>query len=115
MAAFDADDSFLSAVSIVEIRLGIQKQERRDPPFAAALANWLNKEVLPGFQGRILPFDEATALLAGALPEPNLEPTPDVMIAATALQHGLQVVTRNVADFERLGVACIDPWRYAPG
>jgi predicted nucleic acid-binding protein len=114
MRSLEVEEAFLSSVSIMEIRFGIQREQRRDREFAAELSRWLNEVVLTGFEGRIIPFDLAAALGAGALPTPDKRPTADAMIAATALVHELQVVTRNVGHFEALGMTCIDPWRYEP-
>ena len=114
MLSFDAEQAFLSSVSIMEVRFGIQRERDRDAAFAAELSRWLDEIVLVEFAGRILSFDLSTALRAGALPTAERRPTADAMIAATALEHDLQVVTRNVAHFEALGVPCLDPWRYVP-
>jgi len=114
MRSFDAARAFLSSVSIMEVRFGIQRERGRDAAFAAELSRWLDEIVLVEFAGRILSFDLSTALRAGALPTAERRPTADAMIAATALEHDLQVVTRNVAHFEALGVPCLDPWRYVP-
>ena len=114
MRSFDAGQAFLSSVSIMEVRFGIQRERGRDAAFAAELSRWLDEVVLVEFAGRILSFDLSTALRAGALPTAERRPTADAMIAATALEHDLQVVTRNVAHFEALGVPCLDPWRYVP-
>lgn len=113
MRSFDVEQAFLSSVSVMEIRFGIQREQGRDPEFAAELSRWLDDVVLAGFEGRVLPFDLVAALRAGALPTADKRPTADAMIAATALAHDLQVVTRNVAHFKMLGAACLDPWRYA--
>jgi len=114
MRSFDAGQAFLSSVSIMEVRFGIQRERGRDAAFAAELSRWLDEVVLVEFAGRILSFDLSTALRAGALPTAERRPSADAMIAATALEHDLQVVTRNVAHFEALGVPCLDPWRYVP-
>ena len=119
MRDFDVNEAFLSSISIMELRFGIQREMHRDPEFAADLARWLNEVVLPEFADRILSFDLAVALRAGGLPTPEKRPTADAMIAdamiaATALEHNLQVVTRNIAYFEALGAPCLDPWRYMP-
>jgi predicted nucleic acid-binding protein len=110
---FDMENAFLSAVSVMEIRFGIQREQGSDPEFADELSRWLNEVVLTEFAGRILPFDLPIAIRAGALPTADKRPSADTMIAATALEHHLQVVTRNTAHFDALGVACLDPWRYA--
>jgi predicted nucleic acid-binding protein len=114
MRDFVVEEAFLSSVSIMEIRFGIQREQRRDQEFASDLSRWLNEVVLTEFAGRILSFDLAVAIRAGALSTADKRPSADAMIAATALEHDLQVVTRNVAHFEALGVACLDPWRYSP-
>ena len=113
--AFDVEEAFISAVSIMEIRFGIQREAARDRDFAADLSRWLEEVVLAGFAERILPFDLAVALCAGALPTAERRPTADAMIAATAVEHGLTVVTRNLAHFQVLGVECLNPWRYEAG
>jgi len=112
MRSFERDQAFLSTVSIMEIRFGIQREERHDRAFAADLSRWLNEVVLAEFEARIIPFDLATAIRAGAMPTADRRPSADAMIAATALVHELSVVTRNVAHFESLGVVCIDPWQF---
>lgn len=115
MRSFERDQAFLSSVSIMEIRFGIQREERYDRAFAVDLSRWLNDVVLAEFEARIIPFDLATAMRAGALPTADKRPSADAMIAATALERQLQVVTRNISHFEALGVPCLDPWRYSAG
>ncbi|MGE0005249.1 MAG: type II toxin-antitoxin system VapC family toxin [Parvibaculaceae bacterium] len=110
---FGMSDAFLSSVTIMEIRFGIQNEQSRNPAFAVALERWLKEIVLIGFADRIIPFDLAIALRAGALTTPNRRPSIDAMIAATAIELKLHVATRNVAHFEPLGVTCLNPWRYA--
>lgn len=113
MSSFDVAQAFLSSVSVMEIRFGIERERRRDGEFAAELSRWLEEVVLTEFAGRILAFDLPTALRAGTLPTAEKRPTADSMIAATAQEHDLQVVTRNVSHFEALGVSCVNPWRYS--
>lgn len=108
---FDMKDAFLSSVTIMEIQFGIQREQKRNPAFAVDLERWLKDIILVEFADRIIPFDLTIALRAGTLSAPDRRPTVDAMIAATALEKHLHVVTRNVTHFEPLGVPCLDPWR----
>jgi predicted nucleic acid-binding protein len=106
----DAADLYLSAISIQELEIGVLLAERRDPSRGAVSRAWLNAQVLPAFSGRILAVDTAVALRGARLHVPDPRPVRDALIAATALVHGMTVVTRNVADFEPTGVPILNPW-----
>ena len=101
---------FVSVVTIQELEIGIQFALRRDAIKGELLRNWMDKHVLPAFEGRILSVDLAVAQQSAALHVPNPRPVRDGLIAATELVHGLTMVTRNVADFEPCGVKLINPW-----
>ena len=100
---------FLSAISILELELGIRALERRVPPQGSALRSWLSS-VRVAFAGRILPFAESTAPICASLHVPDPRSERDAMIAATAIEHGFTVVTRNVSDFVDTGVTLFNPW-----
>jgi toxin FitB len=106
----DAADLFLSAISIYELEKGILLTERKDPPQGAVFRAWLNGQVLPAFDGRIFPVDTMVAQRGAQLSVPDPRPLHDGLIAATALVHGMTVVTRNVADFAPTGVRLLNPW-----
>lgn len=101
---------YLSAISILELEIGILLIERRDRGQAAVLRAWMDRHVLPTFSGRILAIDTAVAQRCATLHVPDPTSDRDALIAATALVHGLTVATRNVADFERMGVGVFNPW-----
>jgi toxin FitB len=101
---------YLSAISILELEFGILLVERRDRKQGAVLRAWMDGNVLPAFDGRILVIDTAVAQRCAALHVPNLRFDLDALIAATALVHGMTVVTRNVAHFQPTGVTVINPW-----
>ncbi len=101
---------FLSAITILELETGVLLVERRDPAQGGMLRIWLNDHVLPAFAGRILAVDTLVAQRCARLHVPDPRADRDALIAATALCHGLTVVTRNVADFEPTGVQILNPW-----
>lgn len=101
---------FLSAITILEIDLGIRRRRRRDPEQADLLQRWLEGGVLATFDGRILRVDVAVTRRAAALHVPDPRPERDALIGATALVPGLTVVTLNVSDFCTIGVEIRDPW-----
>jgi len=107
----DTADLFISTITVMELELGVVSMERKDPVYGAALRAWLEQKVLPTFAGRILPVDTAVARRCARLHVPDRRGERDALIAATALVHGMAVVTRNVADFEPTGVAVINPWQ----
>lgn len=107
------DELFISVVTLGEIRKGSTIQ--RDPKRRAFVDSWLQNDLLPWFAGRVLPVTQAIADRWGILDgEAQLRGTPlntaDGIIAATALEHHLTVVTRNVKDFANLGVTVFNPW-----
>ena len=106
-----ASNLYLSAITILELEIGILLLERRDPPQGATLRFWMQSRVLPAFAGRILGVDTAVALRCAALHVPDPLEDRDALIAATALVHGMTVVTRNVARFQRTGVPILNPWQ----
>lgn len=110
----DNAEIFLSVVTVFEIERGILLKERRDPAQGARLRTWLEQRVLEPFKCRILLIDVDIARVCAKLHVPDPRPERDALIAATALVHGLTVVTRNTADFVPMGIALINPW-LAPG
>ncbi|HBL6816295.1 TPA: type II toxin-antitoxin system VapC family toxin [Escherichia coli] len=106
----DASRLYLSSVTVMELELGILSVERRDAVQGAVLRTWFEQHVLPEFSGRILPVDTAVALRCARLHVPDRRGERDALIAATALVHGMSVVTRNVSDSIPTGVRLINPW-----
>jgi predicted nucleic acid-binding protein len=94
----------------MEIEIGSLRIARKDSAQAQLLRAWLHDEVLPAFGDRIIPFDTPIALRCASLQVPDPKATLDVMIAATALEHDLTVVTRNTRPFVRMGVRLLNPW-----
>jgi len=108
----NAADLYISAIVLHELEIGVLLAEQRDPSQGAILRTWLDNHVLPAFSGRILPVDAAVAIKSAGLHVPNPRPVRDGLIAATALVHGMTVVTRNINDFLPCGVALVNPWQY---
>ncbi|AMS13326.1 twitching motility protein PilT [Pseudomonas chlororaphis] len=101
---------FLSVITLLELETGILRLERRDRTQGARLRAWLELHVMPAFDGRILAIDPAVAMRCARLHVPDCSNECDALIAATALEHGLTVVTRNIADFQSSGVQLLNPW-----
>jgi len=108
--SISAGAMFLSAISVLELELGVLLLARRDRSQGAVLRSWMENHVLPAFEGRVLSVDTEVARKAAGLHVPNPCSQRDALIAATALVHRMTVVTRNVADFEATEVALINPW-----
>jgi predicted nucleic acid-binding protein len=101
---------FISAITLLELEQGVLLLERRDTRQGAAIRRWLDHQVKPAFDGRILPVDDTVAVRCAGLHVPDPRNERDALIAATALAHGMTVVTRNTAAFATTGVPLLDPW-----
>lgn len=110
----DAANLFVSAITIMELELGVLLIERKDAAPGALLRAWLELQVLPEFAARTLPVDAAVAQRCARLHVPDKRGERDALIAATALVHGMTLVTRNLADFKPTGVTLINPWEPLP-
>ena len=106
----DANQFYISALTLMELEIGVLRLERRDARQGERLRTWMESHVLPEFRERTLPVDSTVALKCAHLHVPDPRPERDALIAATAIIHRLTVVTGNVADFEITGVEVIDPW-----
>lgn len=112
-ARVPAELLFVSAITILELETGVLLVQRRDTKQGALLRAWLDQQVLTAFSGRVLPVDTAVALRCAALHVPDPRSERDALIAATAMVHGMTVVTRNVADFAATGAPLLNPWNKA--
>jgi predicted nucleic acid-binding protein len=107
-----APNLFLSVITILELETGVLLSERKDSAQGAILRSWLTTHVLPSFSDRIIAIDVAIAQRCAKLHVPNPRSERDAIIAATALVHGMTVVTRNVEDFTPTGVEILNPWEF---
>lgn len=103
---------YLSVITILELEMGVLLVERRDPTQGAMLRSWLNTHVLPVFSDRTLVIDTAIAQRCAKLHVADHCSDRDAMIAATALVHGMTVVTRNMNDYKLTGVDILNPWNF---
>ena len=108
LEAQQSSNLYLSVMTMGEIERGIARQRRQNTSFAGDLAQWY-EGILSSFADRILPVDVAIASRWGRLSASIGNDSVDLLIAATALEHGLTVVTRNVRHFEPTGVGVLDP------
>ncbi|NKC52401.1 type II toxin-antitoxin system VapC family toxin [Ochrobactrum cytisi] len=110
----DAADLYVSVITVMELELGIRQIERKDFSQGKMLRSWLDQHVLPEFVERTLPVDTAVAMRCARLHVHDKRSERDALIAATALVHGMTVVTRNVADFQPTGATILNPWEDCP-
>jgi predicted nucleic acid-binding protein len=106
----DPAETFISSVVLHELEIGVRLVERNDAVAGKVLRNWLENTVLGAFSGRILPLDEAAAVQAAKWHVPHPRPINDAYIAAVAVTRRMTLVTRNVKDFEGMGVNLVNPW-----
>ena len=102
---------FISAVTLLELGNAAGRQERIDKAAGTALREWIEGPVIGAFDGRILPVDVAVVRRRGQLPYTDAR---DGLLAATAIEHGLTLVTRNTAAFKAGRVKLFNPWGYTP-
>jgi len=102
-------EQIISVLTLYEVWQGVERVARRDKPAGAALLRWARR-LETDFAGQTLGVTAAIARDAASLQVPDPKPQIDALLAATARVHGLIMVTRNVRDFEALGVSVFDPW-----
>lgn len=106
----DTCSLFVSAITIMELEIGILQLERRDANQGKILRNWFSNQVLPEFEDRILEINTDIALRCARLHVPDPRSDRDTLIAATGLVHNMTVVTRNTGDFAYTGTEILNPW-----
>lgn len=111
VSGIDAGEMFISALTLMELEIGILRVERRDAEQGMRLRAWFETQVLPEFEDRTLSVDSVIARRCAQLHVPNPKSERDALIAATALAHNLTVVTHNVSDFAATSVPIINPWQ----
>jgi toxin FitB len=109
LSSVSSEDLFTSVIVIGEIRRGMEKVRPAEPVFASQLELWLRR-LQTDYQDRILPITEEIAEFWGTICPNDPLPEPDGLIAATALHHGMTLVTRNVEHVKRSGVKLLNPW-----
>ena len=102
---------FIATVTVMELELGILLMERKDRDQGLILRTWFDRQVRPRFEGRVFDYTMPVALCCASLHVPDPLNDRDAIIAATAIVHGMTVVTRNTKDFRRTGAALLNPWR----
>lgn len=110
LSAADAPGLFLSVLTLGELRKGVEAKRRTDPAMAGRLGIWVDG-IETTFADRVLSIDAAVAKRWGELSAARTLPVIDTLIAATAIEHGLTLVTRNTRDVESTGVPLVDPWQ----
>ena len=110
MQAADASSLYISVLTLGELRKGVAKKQREDADAAKRLADWVDG-LEYSFADRILGIDAATARLWGDWSSEHPRPVVDTLLAATAVQHGMTLVTRNIRDVRGIPMKLLDPWK----
>ncbi len=110
LAGVDAEATYISAMTAFELERAVRLIERRDPAQGAALRDWLDRQVMATYEDRTLPLSRDVALICAGLHIPDPKSERDAWIAATAIEAGLTLATRNVADFAWMGVELLNPF-----
>jgi len=101
---------YISSITVLELEIGVQRLERRDKRQGKVLRSWLEDKVYPSFEGRVLPFCIDSAAYCAQLHVPDQRSDRDSFIASIAYVHDMTVATRNLRDFEGMGVSLVNPW-----
>jgi predicted nucleic acid-binding protein len=108
--SIDPLDQFTSVINLHEIEVGILKLERKDDALGSILRTWFDRQLLPSFSQQTLDVNLAIALRASPMHIPTNIDVRDALIAATAIEHGMIVATRNTKHFVNTGAKLINPW-----
>lgn len=101
---------FLSVISLLELEIGALSLERKDPKQGTVIRMWIDEIIKPKFKDRIIPVSTKTVLICSKMHIPNRKSITDSLIAATAIEHNLTVITRNEKDFEETGAKIFNPF-----
>lgn len=115
LGRIDVEQSYISAMTVFELERGVRQMERRDARQGAVLRRWLEDRVMTAYERRTLPLNRSVALICAGLHVPDPKSERDAWIAATALDAGLTIATRNVADFAGMGLALVNPFEAGAG
>jgi toxin FitB len=114
-AQVHVETSFVSAMTIFELERGVRQMERRDAKQGLVLRHWFENQIMATYEHRTLPLLHAVALVCAGLHIPDPKSERDAWIAATAIEAGLTLVTRNVSDFADMGVGIVNPFEWEAG
>ena len=103
---------YISVITLMEIRSGTEKIRKKDPAFSKKLDKWYALHLLPVYERRILPVTLPICEIRASFPPQPTRPDLDMLIAATAKYHNLTVATRNLTDFQGLGIRTVNPWNH---
>ena len=110
LGQIDAETTYISAMTVFELERGVRQMERRDASQGLVLRRWLEDQVMATYEQRTLPLSRTVALVCAGLHIPDPKSERDAWIAATAIEAGLTLATRNVRDFANMGVELVDPF-----